>query len=325
MTSTSIAEMSVIVITPDNYETIRKTIRRLRAQNVRHLLEVVIVAPSAKELRLDDSDLREFQQVCVVESGSMVSTARARAAGVRKASAPVVAFVEDHSFPAKGWAEALMQAHRKPWAAVGPTIANANPHSLVSWVNLIIEYAEWLEPVPAGVAAHLPGHNGTYKRTLLLEYGDQLEAMLEAESILQWDLREKGHQLYLEPAAKTFHQNFSASFSWLPLRLDGGRLFAACRARTWSPWRRLLYAVTSPLIPFIRFRRIVRELRRPGRERNLIPRLLPLLCAGLVVDATGEMMGYAFGAGQAMRRLSDMEFHRERYLSTHDRFADIEE
>ena len=323
MATARVAEMSVIVITPDNYETIRRTTRRLRAQNVRHLLEVVIVAPSVNDLRLDDSDLREFHQVCVVESDSMVSTARARAAGVQRATAPVVAFVEDHSFPAKGWAEALIQAHRQPWAAVGPMMANANPKSLVSWVNLIIEYCEWMEPVHAGVATHLPGHNGAYKRALLLEYGDRLEEMIEAESILQWDLREKGHQLYLEPAAKTYHQNFSAPFSWLPLRLYGGRLFAASRARTWSAWKRLLYAFTSPLIPVIRFRRIIRELHRPGRARDLIPRVLPLLFARLVVDGTGEMIGYAFGPGNAMRRLSDMEFHRERYLSTHDRFTDI--
>jgi hypothetical protein len=56
-----------------------------------------------------------------------------------------------------------------------------------------------------------------------------------------------------------------------------------------------------------------------------MPRVLPLLFAGLLVDRTGEMIGYAFGAGKAMRRLSDMEFHRERYLTTHDRFAEEEE
>ncbi len=29
-------------------------------------------------------------------------------------------------------------------------LANANPRSLISWANLIIEYAEWLDPCPAG-------------------------------------------------------------------------------------------------------------------------------------------------------------------------------
>jgi GT2 family glycosyltransferase len=318
-------EMSVIVVTPDSYETIRKTIRRLRAQNVRHLLEVVIVAPSTNDLRLDDSDLGEFHQVRVVEVGPMTSTAKARAAGIRQASAPVVALVEDHSFPASGWAEALIQAHRGPWAAVGPVMANANPHSLISWANLIIEYAEWLDPCPAGVAEHLPGHNGSYKRAYLLEYGDQLEAMMEAESILQWDLRAKGYQLYLEPAAKTYHQNFSSRFSWVPLRFHGGRLFAASRARDWSPLRRLSYAASAPIIPLIRLVRIVRQLRRPGRKSDLLPRVLPALITGLIVDGAGEMVGYALGAGGAMRRLSEMEFHRERYLCKRDRLAEVEE
>jgi glycosyl transferase family 2 len=316
--------MSVIVITPDSYSTVRKTIRRLRAQSVSHQLEIVLVVPSAQGANIDYSDLGSFHGVRILEIANMHSTARARAAGVYRATAPVVAFVEDHSFPAKGWAEALIRAHQKPWAAVGPMMANANPHSLVSWANLIIEYSEWMEPVSGGVAEHLPGHNGTYKRALLLEYGDRLEAMLEAESILQWDLRAKGHRLYLEPAAKTYHQNFSAPFSWLPLRLDGGRLFAASRSRTWPLLKRLLYALAAPLIPVVRFRRAVGEMRRPGRARHLMPRVLPLLFAGLVVDGTGEMIGYAFGPGNAMRRLSDMEFHRERYLTTHDRFADID-
>jgi len=316
--------MSVIVISPDSYSTVRKTIRRLRAQGACHQLEIVLVVPSAQGANIDHAELDSFCGIHIVEIGDMTSTARARAAGVRRATAPVVAFVEDHSFPARGWAEALIQAHRKPWAAVGPMMANANPNSLVSWTNLIIEYAEWMEPVPAGVREHLPGHNGTYKRDLLLEYGDRLEAMLEAESILQWDLQAKGHQLYLEPAAKTYHQNFSTPFSWIPLRVDGGRLFAASRARTWSPLRRLLYAFSAPLIPFVRFRRIVSELRRPGRARHLLPRVLPLLFAGLVADGTGEMIGYACGGGNAMKRLSDMEFHRERYLTKHDRSAEVE-
>jgi len=324
MTVHQVPEMSVIVITPDSYSTVRKTIRRLRAQSVSHQLEIVLVVPSVQGANIDRAELGSFCVIQIVEIGDMASTARARAAGVQRATAPVVAFVEDHSFPAKGWAEALIHAHRQPWAAVGPMMANANPHSLVSWANLIIEYAEWMEPVPAGVAEHLPGHNGSYKRALLLEYGNRLEAMLEAESILQWDLRAKGHRLYLEPAAKTYHQNFSAPFSWLPLRLDGGRLFAASRSRTWPLLKRLLYALAAPLIPVIRFYRIVGELRRPGRARQLMPQVLPLLFAGLVVDGTGEMIGYAFGAGKAMRRLSDMEFHRERYLTEHDRHVEVE-
>jgi hypothetical protein len=138
--------------------------------------------------------------------------------------------------------------------------------------------------------------------------------MLDAESILHLDLRARGHRLYLEPKARTLHENFDAPLSSTPLRFHGGRLFASARARRWPIWRRLLFACGSPLIPPLRFFRLARELGRRGRARHLLPRLAPMLFAALVFDGAGEMIGYAFGAGRAMTILSDMEFHRQRYM-----------
>jgi hypothetical protein len=286
-------------------------------------MEIVLVAPSAEKLRLEDSEIMDFHGFRVAEVGPIASTARARAIGVRHASADIVAFVEDHAYPAPGWAEALINSHKNGCAAVGPVMANANPQSSISWANFLIEYSPWLDPAKGGIADHLPGHNGSYKRKILLQYGDDLEIMLAAESILQWDLRGKGHCLYLEPKARTFHQNFSMPLSSISLRFHGGRLFAASRARCWPLWRRFVYTAGVPLIPWIRLLRIVRELRRPGRPTYLLPRVLPTLIAGLMVDAAGEMAGYAFGHGNAMSRLSDMEFHRERYLRKKEKFSSV--
>lgn len=311
--------MSVVVITPDRYRTIRKTIRHLRAQKVCGSLEVVLVAPSAGDLCLDESEMGNFFRHKVVEAGAVSSTARARVMGLLASSAPIVAFAEDHAFPAPGWAEALINRHREDWAAVGPVMTNANPRSVTSWANLLIEYAQWLDPTEGGERDHLPGHNCSYKREILTEYGERLEAMLDAESILHWDLRRRGHRLFLEPRARTFHQNFSVQGPSLTLRFNGGRLFASSRARSWPAWRRALFTCASPLIPLVRCLRITRELFRPGRPRHLLPRLLPALIVGLVFDGAGEMTGYALGPGRSMAKLSDMEFHRERYLAEHDR------
>jgi hypothetical protein len=313
------AAMSVIILTPDRLATIGKTLRHLAIQNVAAQLEIVIVAPSAPDLVLDESDFRHFHSYSVIETGPIVSTAKARAAGVRAASAATVAFAEDHSFPGPGWAEALISRHRENWAAVGPAIANANPRTVTSWANLLIEYSEWLYPCPSGEREHLPGHNSSYKRFLLLEYGDRLDEMLDAESILHWDLRKKGYKLYLEGAACTFHENFSRPLACLKLRFNGGRLFAAARSHNWPVWRRVTFALGSPLIPVIRFVRIARQLFAPGRHRRLLWRLWPALMAGLIVDGTGELIGYAFGPGRAMAKLSNMEFHRERYFDEDDK------
>jgi hypothetical protein len=316
----SAPDISVILVTPDRYETIRMTVRKLRAQTVRDRLELVIVARSLEALELDEEELEGFHGFRVVELGRVRSVAAGNAAGVRAASAPVVAFAEDHSFPDPDWAAALIEAHRGPWAAVGPVVVNANPGSAVSWADFMLGYGPWLEPSPGGVVDYLPGHNSSYKRALLLELGSELEERLNAECVLHWDLRRRGHRLYLEPAARTFHVNFSRLRSWLSAAFLQGRTFAAERVRSegWGPARRLAYAAAAPLIPLIRLRRSVRDLRRLER-RPLLARILPATALGLLVSALGEAFGYTAGPGDAPERISSFEFHRDRHVSNRDR------
>jgi glycosyltransferase involved in cell wall biosynthesis len=309
----STPEMSVVIVTPDCYETISQTIRHLGTQTIRNCIELVIVAPSAEILHLDTSELENFLRYRVVEVGTIRSTAEARAAGVREASAEVVAFLEDHSYPAPGWAEALIEAHRQPWAAVGPVIANATPDSMISWANAFLGSNHYLEPASAGVVDDLPGRNSSYKRAILLDYGPELGAMLETETVLHWDLRARGYQLYLEPAARTSHRYFTLLSSLMREQWHVGRLFAASRGRRWSLLRRWLYAGGTVLIPPVRLWRILRELHRPGRQYDLLPRIMPTLVIGLVVSAVGEMIGYAFGPGHVSEQVCLLEFHRERH------------
>jgi len=312
--------MSVVAITPDNYDTIGTLLQHLHAQSAKYEIELVIVAPVGAEIPLDAPALQGFWGVVVVPVETVVaSTAAARAAGVRSARAPVVAFVEDHSFPQPDWAAALIATHRQPCAAVGPAVGNANPGSAISWANLLIEYAPWLDPANAGVVEHLPGHNSSYKRTLLLEYGAGLETMLEAESILHWDLRAKGHQLRLEPAAKTLHMNYSGGTASVRLRFHSGRLFAAARARDWGLAKRLAYAAAAPLIPLVRLRRILAQSQRQRRSAPLPLRALLALTALLVCDAAGELAGYLRGAGAAAAQTGEFEFHENRQRIPYER------
>jgi hypothetical protein len=316
-------EMSVILVTPDHYETIRRTVSRLRAQTAHDRLELVIVAPSHEGLQLDEAELGGLHGFRVVEVGAAPSVAAGYAAGVREAGAPVVVFAEDHSYPAPDWAAALIEAHRKPWAAVGPVIVNANPESAVSWADFLMGYGPWLEPSPAGVVDYLPGHNSSYKREVLLELGPELDTMLNAESVLHSELLSRGHQLYLEPAARTFHFNFSRISSCLAGMFLHSRTFAAERARggRWGPARRLAYTAASPLIPLVRLRRaLLRDMRRSG-ARGVFPRVLPPMILVLLVSALGEALGYALGPGNAPDRVSSYEFHRDRHVTSQDRAA----
>jgi hypothetical protein len=315
MTKTkSTPAMSAVLVTPDRYETIETAMNYLRAQSFREQLEIVIVAPSAEELKADELQLKPFHSFQVVEIGRVETMGEANAAGARVSRAPVVVFVEEHSYPQLGWAEALMEAHRQPWAAVGPVVSNANDDSLVGWADFVVGYGPWLAPSRAGVRDFLPGHNSSYKRELLLQYGPDLDSMLESETILHADLRRRGHELYLEPAARISHLNFEKPSVWMRAQYYSGRAFAAPRSEHWPLSRRLLYILGGPLIPFVRLKRALDEVRAskgPGVPSRWV---WPVLLVGLAISAAGEMIGYALGAGDAIERRCDLEFHRVWHL-----------
>jgi hypothetical protein len=314
--------LSVVLPTSHGLANIARTLHALRAQTVRHCLELVIVAPS-DSFTLNPAMIDGFAGVQVIAFGDVTASSnRARVAGIRVARAPIVALAEDHSFPEPGWAEALLAGHAEgTWAAVGPVVCNANPATAVSWANFMLEYGPWTEGAQRGAAVHLPGHNSSYRRGLLLAYGDRLESLMEAESILQWDLRHRGYQLLLEPAARTRHLNFSRLSSSIKLRFNCGRQFAATRSADWPLQKRLLYVLGAPLIPFVRLWRTASLLARRPARRGLLSRVLPVLAAAVALDGFGELVGYATGPGSSSSVLGGIEFDRRRSLTRKEQHA----
>ncbi len=320
MNSSSAPQLSVILVTPDQGHVLSRTIRSLNKQTIAHRLEIVIVAPSADALELPPGEFESFAGLRTVSIGKILTVGGAYAAGVRVATAPLVALGEDHSFPHSDWAERLVSTHEQSWAAVGPQICNANPDSSVATADYLIAYGPWSESAKSGEVEHLPGHNSSYKRALLLEYGDSLANMLEAESVLHWELRRSGHKLYLETEAKTSHVNFSRLASWASAQYHAGRMFAACRARNehWTFLRRAGFTFAGPLIPFIRLQRILSHLDVLPVNVSLSS-LLPTLCFGFLLDGLGQIAGYARGEGKSSEKVFYFEFHRERHLRKGDR------
>ena len=309
MTGTGAPALSAIVLVPDRFDTVAEVVRHLAAQDRRGEIEVLLVAPVS--LEVPPEAMTGFHSWRTVRVPDWHSTAEARAAGVAAAASPIVAFVEDHCFPTPGWAHALIDAHDDDWAAVGPVILNANPAFIMSWANLLIEYGPWLHPREGGAAAHIPGHNSSYKRGLLLAYGERLPALLEAESVLHWDLGAQGFRLAIEPRARSRHKNFARFWPSLGLRFQSGRLFASSRAMTWSAPRRLVFAAGSPVLPALRTWRLRARIRRHTTARTAL--LGPLVFVLLAVDAIGECAGYLAGPGSAMAAMNDLEFHRDRF------------
>jgi hypothetical protein len=313
-------DLSVVVVGQDGWASVRQTVAALQAQTVRDRLELIVVAPTAELLAGGDGlEAELFHGVRTAAVGPIDNPDRAAVHGIRLAAAPVVAIVEDHAYPEPEWAEALLRAHRGAWVAVGSAFANANPATALSWANLLLAYGLWVEPVAGGETGSVSRHNLSFKREPLLAIGAELDAALGRDGGLLHRLRASGHRLFLEPAARIRHANPSRLVPTVALRFDAGRLAAATRARLegWSRLRRLAYVLAGPLIPLLRLRPIHQKVFRAG----LFPRVYPALALCLVLDALGQMLGFALGPGDAARRLAAFEVDRLRHLTRRDRIA----
>ncbi|MGA9370905.1 MAG: hypothetical protein WBV53_03550 [Solirubrobacterales bacterium] len=300
-----------VVLPTDLAETIREVLAHLRAQTVANQIELVVVAPSADNVLGElATELDGFHSIQGVELDPWLSLPLARAGGTRAARAPLIAFSETHCFPDPNWAETMIETHRGPWAAVGPEMNNENPARAISWANLLLDYGAWVAPAEAGPVDDLPGHNSCYKRAVLLDYGDELGPLLQAESILHRDLRARGHRLYLQPAAKVHHRNIARLGPSLRTAFQSGRNFAGLRERDWTTLRRAAYAAGSFLIPFVRLARIAADRRRKGMGSEL-PRVLPAMACVLIASAAGELVGYLAGGGSSLQRIAPVELHRD--------------
>jgi hypothetical protein len=290
----------------------------LLAQTRRSELEILLCAPTRDAIGPERPEWAGFHSVRILETGPVKIIAEAKALAVRNAAAPIVAFAEEHAFPMPDWADALIRRHAEGHAVVGPTMVNPNPGKAISWANFLIEYGPWMSPATPGPRSHLPGNNSSYKRDVLLAFGDRLAEALDAETLLQWRLLANGHTLYLESAAVTRHVNITRVASFRRVHFQYGRMFAAQRCREWPVLRRLCYAAGSGAIPFIRLARLWRDLRRSPVLPRSSAAFWFYLGLGLADSAAGEAAGYAAGPGDSREHIFELEFHRQRHLHPSD-------
>jgi hypothetical protein len=313
-------DLSVVVV-GDGARTLRPVLRALGAQTIRDRMELVVVAPGAAHDELRRELPEELAAVRFVDRGTEDGIGPARAAGLRAASAPLVALSETHAFAPPGWAATLVGAQPRECVALAPVVENGNPATALSWANLLIDYGPFLHrPGRDGCEPtdFLPWHNTCFRREAIAGYGDRLDRMLEFETELHDDLRRRGGGLAVQRGIALSHVNVSSRRSWLPERWHAGRVFAAGRARRWTRARRLAYALAFPAFPLLRLWRVVGHARAAGRA-GVLPRALAPAAVGLVVQAAGEAAGYLAGSGGSLRAMTEYEVRRLDHLAPGER------
>lgn len=302
--------LTFVLFTPDSFETVRKTVSHVARDAGADAVELLIGCAEPNALHMDDAAVTTFHSARAIRCDMTSGSGKARALAVMEARAPIVAFGEDHCFPQPGWIAALLRGHEESYAAVGPVVMNANPARLVSWADLLMGYGPWLAPGSSGERDHLPGHNSSYKRQALLGLAEDLPLLMEAESTLHWRLRNDGHRMFQQSEAHVAHTNFEEWSTWLSVSYHAGRVFAAVRSAGWTRGKRFAFLMGSPLIPFLRLIRHLRQGKAAGLPGPLVMRVSPVLLIGLFASAAGEAIGSVFGTGGSRATLVQWDFHR---------------
>ena len=313
--STHALQLSIVLAT-DAYETLRPVIASLRRQVDREHLEVVIIAPLESLGRVDSSQLEGFGAVRVVAVSAPLSLPRARAAGVRAASAPIVFVGETHCFPEPDMCNRLLAGFTdERCAAVVPAILNANPTTALSWASYLTDYGGWGPGRTSGQLEQALKYNGAYRRDVLLELGDRLADLLDANNEELWPiLHRQGYHSRFDRDARANHVNATNLRVMLQIRFFTGALIGAQRARRWTWLRRLMYVVGSPLIPGVLVWRARSNIRfgAPGQRLPLGTTLG--ISVGALTKAIGEVLGYlGFTPRSAESGLTRNELHKLRY------------
>lgn len=307
--------LTVVIIVGPHRERSASALASVLSQSIASHLEVVLIdCADVATAPLPGSD-HPAVRVHHLPQGSHFGDARALATAA--ARAPVVAFLEEHTRALPGWAEALVSAHRGPWAGVGYEVHNGNPGSGRSDINALLSYGLFAPPLARGESRLLSGHNCSYKREVLLSFGDRLARLLLVDNVLQKLLVASGHRLFLEPDAKITHRNEVSARSTTRGYAAFHRAFGAARAReaNWSVPRRAAYVLLAPAIPLYYIAHFGRTLlRRRSPHLGLFLRNVPYVYYVQLVAALAQAVGLLFGEGDSPRLFSVFEISEPRPL-----------
>lgn len=297
--------LSVAVVAGAQRRRMQRMLHCLAGQTIAGQVEVIVV-----DTRPDASawQLPAAPPVRVLPARSS-TFGKAREAGVVAAQAELIAFLEDHCYPAPDWAEAVVSAFRGQVAAVGYAFENANPRSRNSRIAMLATYGEWVAPRGGGVTA-LPGNNVAYRREVLLAEGADLPAMLEADFNLHARLRRRGFTLSVESQARVAHENDESFLNALRSSFAYSRILATRRAafEGWTRRRRLSYALGIIAgAPLVRLLGAVGGTWRRPKELGRLVVYSPAILGIYLTSAIGETFGYVCGAGNAAAQMAHWE------------------
>jgi hypothetical protein len=312
--------LSAVLVMPRGFDELSGAIAHLRAQTRRAAIEVVLVHTVERAHEIDAGAFEGFLRFVPVAIAALPMVAAGFVAAVDAASGEVIALVEDHVLLDPDWAATVLAAHAHPCAAVAPHMRNGNPGTATSWGNFLVSFGDAFSGRAFGPVESGPGHNTSYKRSVLDAYRGDLLRFYQSERNFHFQLRRDGHVILYEPRARLAHLNISVGLQALRHAFLGGVLFGTYRAGRMRLPEIAARTALAPLVPPLRLWRLLRSLAAAPPALRAVPGSAWLLVPALLVaHAAGEAAGYWRLVGDIEARYEYFELHRIECLVPHER------
>jgi hypothetical protein len=300
--------LSVVCFAGPHRERTRRCLAALGAQTAADRIELILLDAGDPADRPDPPPA--LAAVCK-QLPAASSLGEARAMGIRAAgNAPAVAFMSDHCYPEPGWAAALIDAYREPWAAVGYAFRDSPGTAYGARAARIADHSRWLAGLTAGgVVDSISYLEASYRRDFLDAFGDSLEWTLDSDFSLQSAVHAQGLRMAVAPEAVVTHDNLATVRANGLLSYHSSRLVGARHLdeRRRDALRRGLYALAALVaVPLLRTLRLVRDTRGVVSAGQVVA-ALPAIVVKNVCEGFGQAHGYLRGEGDAAKRLMDAE------------------
>jgi len=293
------AKLSVGLIVGEMRLRAEQNLARLLAQDSLETLEILVVDVGQEGGGLAGAD---HPSVRYTHRPDLAYYCDAQGELVRQASAPLLAFVEDHSFATPGWARAVLAAFDDPQvAAVNYAFTNVDDARYLSRSVLMAEYGYWMYPHPGGPVGFSSSTNIAYRLASLRPLLQGHESAFEAEFLIHRTLLEQGRLIWLAPDAIVAHESWRSLADACAANGANKRVLGARRASDggWGRARRFAWAGGMIVAPALFLVRLARALRhRPSLWGRYLTGL-PVCVAIYSYSAWCEALGYLFGAGSS--------------------------
>jgi Glycosyl transferase family 2 len=294
-------ELSVVVPSVNGWGDLEGALAALEAERGSARLEVLVVDRLGEDLR--QQVRRRFPAARVLAAAPGTTIPAMRAMAFEAASGDSVAVIEDHVRVPPGWARAMLAARARGEEVVGGAVENAATEKPVDWAAFLCEYSQLIPPLASGAVDGLTGHNTVYSRARLLQYAEAWRAG-RWENHLHDAMRRDGVRLYQHPEIVVGHKKHYTVGEYLSQRYLYARSYAGSRVAGAPVWKRVAYGFAAFLLPPLLYRRVVGTVWGKRRHRRELLRSLPLLAMFVSAWGAGELVGYWFGPGDALGRVT---------------------